>query len=143
MLTPADRLEILDLCARYNTCTDDKDVDGFMDCWADEVLFESPFGTFDSREALRAFEDEHVNRGMAVGKRHLGLNVSIMDGGEGVAYVTADLMVVEVADAPRIVATVRYNGSKVVKTPKGWRFTHRKLELDPGFMKLMGSAHAA
>ncbi len=30
-------------------------------------LFESAFGDFAGRKALRDFEDEHVNRGMAVG----------------------------------------------------------------------------
>jgi len=36
-----------------------------------------------------------------------------------------------------IVATGRYNNSKVVKTSKGWKFKWRKLDIDSGFFKLM------
>jgi hypothetical protein len=78
-LTAEDRLDILDLCARYYISTDEKDVEGFMDCWVpdDDIVFKSAFGDFAGRAAVRQFEDEHVHRGMAVGKRHLLSNVSI------------------------------------------------------------------
>lgn len=130
-LTARDRLEILDLVARYNLTTDSKDVDGYMDCWAEDLLFESPFGTFRTREEMRAFEAEHVQTG-AVGKRHLSLNVAIEQDRDD-ALVTSDLVVLEVAEAPHVVATGRYDRSRVVKTSDGWRFSHRRLRLDEGF----------
>ena len=53
------------------------------------------------------------------------------------AHVTHDLVVLEVADEPRIIATGRYDKSVVVKTANGWRFESRKLHVDPGFFQLM------
>ncbi len=134
-LTALDRLEILDLVARYNLSTDDKDVDGYMACWAEEVLFESPFGTFRTREEMRAFEAQHVETG-AMGKRHLSLNVAIEEEDDD-ALVTSDLVVLEVAEAPHVVATGRYDRSRAIRTPDGWKFTHRRLELDGGFERYL------
>ena len=147
-LTGQDRAEIMDLCARYNISTDNADVDSFMDCWMDDgrsshVRFESPFGNFGSREEIRHFEQEHVTKGMAVGKRHLGFNIVIREGtgdNHNTAFVTNDLIVVETKDIPYIVATGRYDDSKVIKTDKGWKFEYRNLKVDDGFMKLMAKA---
>ncbi|MDX1674637.1 MAG: nuclear transport factor 2 family protein [Longimicrobiales bacterium] len=140
-LTALDRLEILDLVARYNLTTDSKDVDGYMDCWAEDVLFESPFGTFRTREKMRAFEAHHVETG-AMGKRHLSLNVAIQEEDEA-ALVTSDLVVLEVAEAPHVVATGRYDRSRVIRTPGGWRFAHRRLELDGGFERYLAERGTA
>lgn len=136
-LTDTDRLEILDLCARYYVSTDEADVNGFMDCWidSDEILFESAFGTFRGRKAIRDFETAHVNGGMAVGKRHMLSNVIIKPHAEGSALVTSYLTVVEVRDRPEIVATAIYRDSKVVKTKQGWKFAARSMDTDSGFQK--------
>jgi hypothetical protein len=146
-LTADDRLALHDLCARYYVSTDEADVDGFMDCWADhdEIRFESAFGTFEGRQAIRSFEDEHVHRGMAVGKRHLLGNVVIRPGGTpDDALVTSYMVVMEVADVPHIVATAIYRDSRAVRTPAGWKFVYRRMDVDPGFAKLMaGHAHAS
>lgn len=145
-LTADDRIEIHELCARYYVSTDEKDVDGFMACWADhdDISFESVFGSFRGRAALRAFEDEHVHRGMAVGKRHLLGNVIVREGETADrARVTSYLMVVEVADIPHIVATAIYRDSEVVRTPQGWRFVSRRMEVDAGFQKLMAQQQGA
>ena len=145
-LTAQDRLEIQDLCARYYLTTDDQDVDGFMACWADhdEVRFESVFGTYVGRAALRAFEDEHVHRGMAIGKRHLVGNISIRpDQAADAALVTSTLLVLEVVDIPHLVATAIYRDSRVVRTSAGWRFVFRHMDVDPGFQKLMARGAGA
>lgn len=142
-LTAEDRLEILDLCSRYYLTTDEKDVDGFMTCWADhdDIRFESVFGTYAGRAAIRAFEDEHVHRGMAIGKRHLVGNVTIQPGETpDVALVTSYLVVLEVVDRPSIVATAIYRNSRVTRGQDGWRFTYRHMDVDPGFQKVMAGA---
>lgn len=144
-LTADDRLEILDLCARYYISTDEADVDGFMACWADDddITFKSAFGDFQGRDAIRRFEDEHVHRGMAVGKRHLLTNVVIRPGGPGRALVTSYLAVVEVVEVPSIIATAIYRDSVAEKTAAGWRFRERAMAVDPGFQKVMaGATHA-
>lgn len=139
-LTADDRLAIQDLCARYYVATDEKDVDGFLECWADsdDIVFESVFGTFRGRQAIRAFEDEHVHRGMAIGRRHLLGNVVIREAGvPDAALVTSYMVVMEVAKAPHLVATAIYRDSRVVKTARGWRFTYRHMDVDPGFQQTM------
>ena len=145
-LTLEDKFDIQQLCARYYVSTDEKDVDGFMDCWIDddEIFFESEFGNFKGRQEIRDFEDNHVHRGMAVGKRHLLGNVIIEDGeDDNTAYVTSYLVVMEVAEIPQIVATAIYRKSKAVKTDAGWKFVHRKMDVDDGFRKLMAQQPAA
>jgi hypothetical protein len=136
-LTESDRLEILDLCARYYVSTDEADVDGFMDCWidSDDIVFESAFGTFRGRKAIRDFETAHVTGGMAVGKRHMLSNVIIKPGPEGSALVTSYLTVLEVRDRPEIVATAIYRDSKAVKTKRGWKFATRSMDTDSGYQK--------
>ncbi len=145
-LTLEDKFDIQQLCAKYYVSTDEKDVDGFMDCWidSDEIVFESEFGDFKGRKEIRDFEDNHVNRGMAVGKRHLLGNVIIEDGDDDrTAFVTSYLVVMEVADIPHIVATAIYRRSKAVKTDSGWKFVHRKMDVDEGFRKLLAQQSAA
>lgn len=140
ILTSDDKLEIHDLCARYYVSTDEKDVDGFMDCWVDddEIIFESAFGNFKGRSEIRAFEEEHVHRGMAIGKRHLLSNVFISASEKkNQAYVTSYLTVVEVVDVPAIIATAIYRKSLVEKSSKGWKFRFRSMDVDPGFQKVM------
>jgi len=139
-ISAIDRLEIHDLCARYYITTDEKDVDGFMNCWVDDddITFNSAFGDFKGRAAIRGFEDEHVHRGMAVGKRHWVGNVTIRDGqSPGQALVTSYLMVMEVVEAPYVLATAIYRDSVVEKTDQGWRFRSRSMDVDAGFQKVM------
>ncbi len=120
-LTAEDKIEIHELCAKYYVSTDEKDVDGFMDCWVedDDIIFESAFGNFKGRKEIRTFEDEHVSRGMAVGKRHLLGNVYVKESGKGnQALVTSYLVVMEVVQKPSIIATAIYRDSLVEKTAK-------------------------
>jgi len=142
-LTADDRLEILDLCARYYISTDEKDVDGFMDCWVpdDDIVFNSAFGNFAGRAAVREFEDNHVHRGMAIGKRHLLSNVSIRPGPKpNQALVTSYMTVMEVVEVPHIIATAIYRDSLAEKNPLGWRFRKRAMDVDPGFQKVVAAS---
>lgn len=139
-LSPRDHLAIQQLCARYYVTTDTKDVDGFMDCWVDDddIHFESAFGDFSGRDGIRAFEEEHVHGGMAEGKRHLLGNVVITPGeDDDTARVSSYLVVLEVEQLPTIVATAHYPSCLVERTDSGWKFRHRKMNVDPGFEAFM------
>jgi hypothetical protein len=143
-LTTQDLLEIQNLIATYCIATDNKDVDGFMNCWVSPDQFEGydsgAFGHMKTWEELRNFEAHHVGEGgSATGKRHQATNIIIQPVSDMEVSVTHDMLVLEVADIPGVVATTRYNNSKVVKTSKGWKFKYRKLDIDPGFFKLMES----
>ncbi len=138
MISPTDEREIRNLVSRYNLTTDSADADGFMECWVEPSEFggyeSGPFGSMKTWDELYAFEKEHVGPGgMANGKRHQVTNLFIDVVSADEVRVTHDLMVLEVAAEPRIIATGRYSEGVVVRTPKGWRFKSRKLDVDPGF----------
>jgi hypothetical protein len=141
-ITTKDLLEIQNLIATYTIATDNKDVEGFMNCWVSSDEFEGydsgAFGNMKTWDELKAFEAHHVGPGGdANGKRHQATNIIIQPISDTEVSVTHDMIVVEVASIPIIVATARYNNSKVVKTDKGWKFKWRKLDIDSGFFKLM------
>lgn len=141
-LDPADELEIRNLVARYCLTTDNADADGFMNCWVEPHEFggydSGAFGKMDTWGALSAFEKHHVGPGgMANGKRHVALNLHVDAVDRDTAHVTHDMLVLEVATSPRLIATGRYDRSVVVRTAKGWRFKRRHLHIDPGFFALM------
>jgi hypothetical protein len=143
-LTTQDLLEIQNLIGTYCITTDNKDVDGFMNCWVDPEEFEGydsgAFGHMKTWEELREFEAHHVGEGgNATGKRHQATNIIIEPVSDTEVSVTHDMLVLEVANVPGLVATTRYNNSRVVKTYKGWKFKYRKLDIDAGFFKLMES----
>jgi len=142
MISYEDQLEIRNLVARYSITTDNADVDGFMNCWVEPEDYggydSGSFGNMKTWDELREFEAHHVGEGgMANGKRHQATNLLIEPISATEVHLTHDLLVLEVADEPRIIATGRYDKSVVVKTAKGWRFKSRKLDVDAGFFKLM------
>ncbi len=143
-LTTQDILDIQNLVADYCITTDNKDADAFMECWVSPEEFDGydsgAFGNMQTWDELYAFEKEHVGPGgMAQGKRHQSTNISIKTVSDSEALVTNDMIVLEVAGIPMVVATGRYDDSLVVKTAKGWKFKRRTLEVDTGFFKLMES----
>jgi hypothetical protein len=147
MITAQDHAEIHDLVAAYCLTTDNADADGFMQTWVPPADFggydSGAFGKMDTWEAMYAFEKEHVGPGgMANGNRHLALNIRVVPVSATEALVTHDMVVIAVAEPPRIVATGRYDDSVVVKTAAGWRFKRRRLHVDAGFFKALEKAAA-
>ncbi len=139
-LTTTDLLEIQHLVARYCIATDNKDVDGFMDCWVAADAFEGydsgAMGSMKRWGELRAFEAHHVGPGGgAKGKRHQATNLMITPVSDEEVRVTHDMLVLEVDQVSAVVATGRHNNSKVVRTLNGWKFQYRNLDIDAGFFK--------
>lgn len=141
MLSHDDISELHNLVARYCMTTDNADAEAFMQCWVDPDAFggydSGPFGSMATWQQMYEFEKHHVGPGgMANGKRHQATNIVIEPVSADEVRVSHDMMVLEVAQEPRIIATGRYDKSVVVKTSKGWRFKSRKLTVDPGFFIL-------
>ena len=141
-LTALDIAEIHQLVARYGLTTDNADADGFMQTWVAPADFggydSGAFGRIETWQEMLDFERHHVGPGgMANGKRHLALNIAVEPISASEAHVTNDMIVMEVAEVPRVVATGRYDRSVVVKTEQGWRFKRRTLHVDAGFFKSM------
>jgi hypothetical protein len=148
LITADDVAEIQNLVSLYCVTTDNADADGFMQTWVEPAEFggydSGAFGKLETWEAMHAFEKEHVGPGgMANGKRHLSLNVVIEAVSATEVHVTNDMVVLEVAEIPKVVATGRYNRSVVVKTAAGWRFKRRTLDVDSGFFKAMAALQSA
>ena len=136
-----DFLEIHALVARYCIATDDADADAFMALWVRPEQFggydSGAFGNMKTWNELHEFEKHHVGPGgMANGKRHQATNVLVEPVSADEVHVTHDLVVLEVAQEPRVIATGRYDKSVVVRTDAGWRFKRRTLAVDPGFFVL-------
>jgi hypothetical protein len=148
LITADDVAEIQNLVSLYCVTTDNADADGFMQTWVEPAEFggydSGAFGKLETWEAMHAFEKAHVGPGgMANGKRHLSLNVVIEAVSATEVHVTNDMVVLEVAEIPKVVATGRYNRSVVVKTAAGWRFKRRTLDVDSGFFKAMAALQSA
>jgi hypothetical protein len=146
-LTASDVAEIHNLVALYCVTTDNADADAFMRTWVEPADFggydSGAFGKLDTWQQMHEFEKHHVGPGgMANGKRHLSMNIVIEPVSATEAHVTNDLVVLEVAEVPHVLATGRYDKSLVVKTPKGWRFKRRTLNVDSGFFKLTAQSQA-
>lgn len=147
VITALDILEINNLVAKYFLSTDNADADGFMETWVSPNEFggyeSDAFGRMGTWQEMYEFEKKHVSPGgMANGNRHIAVNINITAVNSSQVFVTHDMLVIAVADSPRIVATGRYNNSVVVKTSNGWRFKRRSLIVDPGYLKVMqASSH--
>ncbi len=141
MISFEDERAIRNLVSRYCITTDDADAEGFMECWVTPEAFggydSGAFGNLKSWDELLAFERHHVGPGGAAnGKRHQATNVLIEPVSADEVHVTHDLVVLEVAQEPRVVASGRYDASVVVRTAAGWRFRSRRLQVDPGYFVL-------
>ena len=141
-ISASDYCEIQNLVAQYCITTDNADADAFMQLWVEPGEFggyeSGAFGNMETWQQMYEFEKHHVGPGgMANGKRHQSTNVLIEGISATEALVTNDMLVLEVADAPHLMATGRYNKSVVVKTAAGWKFKRRTLDIDTGFFKLM------
>lgn len=139
-LSSADFDEIRNLVSRYCIATDDANAEAFMQTWVPPEEFagyeSGAFGQMQTWQEMYEFELHHVGPGgMANGKRHLTLNVLIEPVSATEAHVTHDMIVLEVAEVPRIVATGHYDRSVVTRTSGGWRFKRRTLAVDAGFFK--------
>lgn len=148
LITLDDQLAIRNLVSAYSLATDNADAEAFMATWVEPAEFggydSGPFGTMNTWEEMYAFEKHHVGEGgMAQGKRHQATNVHLEPVSADEVLVTHDLIVLEVANEPRIIATGRYDKSVVVRTAAGWRFKRRTLQVDPGFFILAKQWEAA
>ncbi len=95
-----------------------------MACWVSPEEFggydSASFGVMKTWQELSEFERHHVGPGgMANGKRHQVTNLVIEPVSDDEVHVTHDLIVLEVAQEPRVIATGRYDRSVVVRTRDG------------------------
>ena len=128
-LSAEDRLDIMDLIARYAYTLDSGDLDGYVNNFApDGVLFENHVG----RDKIREYVAMLMRQGRAgplpdgdVAYRHF-VGSPVIDGGDGRATVHSYLLWVNMGSEPPVSAAAEYT-DEVVKLDGEWFFLKRSL----------------
>ena len=128
-LSADDRLDIMDLIARYASTLDAGDLDGYVNNFApDGVLFENHRG----QDAIREYVAMLMRQGRAgplpngdVAYRHF-VGAPTIDGGDGQAGVRSYLLWVNMGSDPPVSAAAEYT-DRCVKLDGRWVFQSRTL----------------
>ena len=128
-LSPEDRLDIMDLIARYAYTLDSGDLEGYVNNFAPQgVLFEQHQG----REAIREYVAMLMRQGRAgplpggdVAYRHF-VGSPVIDGAGDHAVVHSYLLWVNMGSDPPVSAAAEYTDN-VVKLEGRWYFGSRTL----------------
>lgn len=138
-LTAEDRLDIMELVARYSRGADNRDPD-VADLFAPDGVLEANGKVLgDSSAAIRAFSE--ANRTSTLRRRHFVSN-AVIEGDGQTATIHSYLCVYDVSDgtakAPYLIG--EYNDA-LVKLPEGWRFSRRVLTTVAGQSSLAKPAN--
>src|SRR3982074_2633210 len=128
-LSADDRLDIMDLIARYAYTLDSGDLDGYVHNFApDGVLFEQHHG----QDQIREYVDMLMRQGRAgplpsgdVAYRHF-VGARVIDGTDGKAIVHSYLLWVNMGSDPPVSSAAEYT-DEVVKLDGRWFFKWRSL----------------
>ncbi|WP_406813492.1 nuclear transport factor 2 family protein [Mycobacterium sp. M23085] len=141
-LSTDDKIAIQELAHRQLNYLDTHDVDSWADCWIPDGKFIATYGDFEGHEAIKEFIRGHIAAGKEDGARHLLTNYVIESDGDDRARVSSLVLKVQVVKPPFIIASGVYN-DVVVRTPAGWKFESRRLDVDPGAFAAAEQAQAA
>lgn len=124
LLRLQDRFDLMDLAARAARTFDTNDADGYADCFIEEGIYESP------RIGLRAegraqLADMCRSRGGE--DLHYCTNFEVELRGDSATVRTALLL--SSRNGPLVNTTGHYI-SQCVRTPLGWRYSHKVSYLD-------------
>jgi len=128
----ADRLEIQELMARYSFGINFGDIEGFVGCFTDDAIFETPLGTQKGAEALRKYVSSRSEERRARPVRHFVTNLIFTELQEDQATTKSYFFMTRVlkdSDTIQFLTTGTYT-DKLRKTGGKWRISHRKIELD-------------
>ena len=123
-LSAADRLQILDLVARYNHLMDGRDAEGWADCFTPDGVFDGGSRLqANGRAELVAFMERLIARDIPA--VHWNNNI-VIEGSGDTASMTLYLLVIDLRDGPVATHFGVYH-DELVRTPEGWRFRKRRL----------------
>ncbi|MFE5325419.1 nuclear transport factor 2 family protein [Embleya sp. NPDC056575] len=140
-LSVEDKLAIQELSHAQMRCLDAHDVDGWVGCWVPDGRFTATYGTFTGHDAIREFIVGHIAAGKEDGARHVMTNHVVEGDGDRAASYSL-VVKVQVEKAPHIIATGVYN-DVAVRTPEGWRYESRRLDIDNGVFAAAAAVAAA
>jgi 3-phenylpropionate/cinnamic acid dioxygenase small subunit len=123
-LSADDYAEIHNLYAHYNLVLDAGD----SEAWADTFTADGRFKSYEGRSALIEFAYEvHA---AYLNTRHWNSNIHLAptaDGAAGAAY----LILWDVGARPQSISLTGTYQDTLVRTPNGWRFRSRRVQIDP------------
>jgi len=128
----ADRLEIQELMARYSFGINFGDIEGFVGCFSDDAIFETPLGTHKGSEALRKYVSSRSEERRTRPVRHFVTNLIFTELREDRATTKSYFFMTRVlkdSDTIQFLTTGTYT-DKLRKIDGKWRISHRKIELD-------------
>jgi uncharacterized protein (TIGR02246 family) len=125
-LSVADRLDILDLAARYNHAIDSGDAETWAATFTPDGVFETARGATTGTAALAEFAATFAER--MPGTRHWNSN-HVVEGDGDEATHRCYLQLVRTGEQPGIISTARYE-DHLRRVDGAWRFTHRTVVAD-------------
>jgi ketosteroid isomerase-like protein len=127
-LTVEDRLEIMDLVARYNYAADLKDIEATVADYTDDGTIEGFYSTGRGKDAMRR-DLVGIFAGEGTLKRHLAPNLRIAGDGD-TAEVSYVLLVIEGETSPSVGATAAIT-DRVRKVDGRWLVERHRIDVDP------------
>ena len=127
MTTTDDRIAIRHLSARYSRAVDDRDLEAFADTFVPDGTMELVgLPTLKGRDELIAAAEA-----LGYGTVHMTLDAVVDIDGDQATQVATLLLAKRQQDksSVELVTTGRYR-DELQRTAAGWRFIHRRVELD-------------
>jgi uncharacterized protein (TIGR02246 family) len=123
-VSPADRLDILDVITRADEAASRRDADGYAELFTEDAVLDGTQGRHAGREALRAGVGP-IWAAEGPGTLHLTLNPVVESGPSGdQATVRSVLLIIDPAAPPAIRAAAAIT-QELRRTEGSWRITRR------------------
>ena len=125
----AEKVAIIELANRFENTFDDGDLDANAEMWTDDGVFENSAGTFEGKDAIRAWAEQFY--GMAAsadGGHHLLTNFEIEVDGDTAEMTSYLTLIISVTSPNPSVISSEFT-DRLVKVDGEWKFQHRRLEM--------------
>jgi uncharacterized protein (TIGR02246 family) len=120
-LTVEDRLDVLDLLARYAHAQDEADIEGFLGCFTTDAVLDLPDKQVAGADDLRAFAEYFAAKPGRPGWQHHITN-SVIDGeGDSCRVKSFLLWITKDGEGRSVVSGQATYIDDCVKTDGGWR----------------------
>ena len=130
-ISPQDHVAVIYTIAEYAFRLDSGDLDGYVDCFAPDGVFDSTSGRFEGRQAIRDYVGKLLaarNPAPGGGMRHVMGMPSITGHGERCHAVTYATILAQAGDRIQVRMVGTYTDD-IVKVDGRWRFAVRHIRM--------------
>ncbi len=131
-ITSQDNFEIFQLMNNYILSIDSHNNEQFADNFAEDGVYDSPWGVAEGRDAIIGNIGYWHSSGITKGKRHFIGSVRVLKLDGDTAKTESNYWIAEAETTPGIIATGYYIDT-VKKVNGVWKIAHRKQVVDPSF----------